>query len=1000
MIKKIKRYRYILLLLLISAVTAVRDLACSITMAVVTNAVIYGGDVIGSILWVTIAVIFRVPLKGLETYLKKSYKIHGQYKLSKEIAKRIASLHIKYVDNKGTVNILAGYTSDLDKLLSWFTDVFPAIIRIIVYIIGAFVYGLTQSVQLTLGAMPVIIVVTPLITKISKSVQRISDAEHQATSNILAQMQEVILNEDLLDKVLLDPELIKECSLEDKKNSMKDSLMQRLEKFLQQYQDTEQKSAIYAALVPIFGLAASFLPGLLTAVFGAGFLFYGEITVGFLIAFAWMAMSRLGYVLPQIGDFMQKTREAASAATRISELFHWECERQDGKITIPENSNCVVEFKNVNFNYRGREQILKDISFHADKGETIALVGSSGSGKSTVIKLLLGFYEPYDGIISVMGRPLRDWNLEVLRSLFAPVFQDVFISPGSINENIAGIGGTPGEITKAIQDAGLDTFISSLPDGGLTILNEHSIDLSEEQKQRIAIARAFYKQSQIIILDEPASAPDTVTESELQDTLKKLCENKTTIVIAHRLQMVQNADRIYVLENGSIVEYGTHEELMNNKGTYWKLHIQQSVEKNVELNSERLKNTELNSVNLNNVELNYEGFKNVASDRAELNDMELNKVELNKDKPNVGKLNPEECVNANIKNSSQITEKCVGDGMVKFNFFKSTGLDRIGFMLKYLRKSMPMYVIGIVLVCGYGLLGNIFTGQIYKVIIQVVHMKSITAIWFNLLVTFLFLITLVIITSFVGSIIYYGAVAKAGKNFLSSMSEKILCLSFSEWNKRYGNDWLSILNRDADAAMESFKAPFINLMKMVFQTVGGIIILFVFKPPMAIYSVLAGFFYMWIDTVSKNKSGEYPSRERTLIGKASAAMSDILAGFSIIKLYETRYFILRRHDNAVEQCYNFGKKVSKVYGLADILAQIGYTVAYAGTLIFGLILVNSNSIELSEMMALWPISAGVSYGIMQFSYNVTGLQPIVAAVDRIKSVFGLPEEECPIEPAQ
>jgi ATP-binding cassette subfamily B protein len=235
-----------------------------------------------------------------------------------------------------------------------------------------------------------------------------------------------------------------------------------------------------------------------------------------------------------------------------------------------------VELQNVTFAYNGRNPVIKNLSLHIPAGKTIAIVGSTGSGKSTLVKLLLRLYEIQSGTITLDGIELRDLNFRDLRSCIGLVSQDVFLFHGTVAENIAygSPDATEAEVIEAAKIAEAHDFIMQLPESYDTIVGERGQKLSGGQRQRIAIARAVLKNPPILILDEATSAVDNETEAAIQRSLERITANRTTIAIAHRLSTVRNADCIYVMEYGKLVEQGRHEQLLAERGIYaslWKV---------------------------------------------------------------------------------------------------------------------------------------------------------------------------------------------------------------------------------------------------------------------------------------------------------------------------------------------------------------------------------------------------------------------------------------------
>ena len=243
-----------------------------------------------------------------------------------------------------------------------------------------------------------------------------------------------------------------------------------------------------------------------------------------------------------------------------------------------------IEFKNVNFEYKKNKPVLKDVSFTVQKGETFALVGNSGGGKSTIVNLIPRFYEIKSGEILIDGTDIRDLTLESLRENISIVFQDNFLFSGTIRDNImlGNLNATEAELKEAIKDSYLGDFINSLEKGLDTNIGERGVLLSGGQKQRIGIARAFLKNAPILILDEATSALDNEAEKIVQQAIENLMKDRTVFVIAHRLTTVQNADRIAVIKNGELVELGNHQELIHiQDGVYSQLYESQFVKTEV-----------------------------------------------------------------------------------------------------------------------------------------------------------------------------------------------------------------------------------------------------------------------------------------------------------------------------------------------------------------------------------------------------------------------------------
>jgi ABC-type multidrug transport system fused ATPase/permease subunit len=295
---------------------------------------------------------------------------------------------------------------------------------------------------------------------------------------------------------------------------------------------------------------------------------HGKFTTGDILLVLTLTQNLINSISP-ISRQINQASEIESAAERLVELLDVESEHGDRPDAVPLASLESLTFADVSFRYPGTDDFaLKHISFHLDAGETLALVGSSGSGKTTIVKLLMRFYDPTHGVILINGRDLRDYQQRSVRAVMGVVLQDVALFNDSIGENIAFArpDATLDEIKAAAEAANAHKFITRMERGYETLVGERGIKLSGGEKQRVAISRAILKNPQLIILDEATSALDSESEHQVQQGLEKLMSNRTSVVIAHRLGTVMSADCILVLRNGEILEQGTHSQLAVKTG--------------------------------------------------------------------------------------------------------------------------------------------------------------------------------------------------------------------------------------------------------------------------------------------------------------------------------------------------------------------------------------------------------------------------------------------------
>jgi ATP-binding cassette subfamily B protein len=327
--------------------------------------------------------------------------------------------------------------------------------------------------------------------------------------------------------------------------------------------------ALSAAFVPMIRMVivAGFLA---IMVFGGQMALDGNLNVGVYSVLIFMTQ-RLLWPLTSLGETLDLYQRAMASTTRILDLLDVEPQINDGGESMPvESVRGEVTFEDVHFNYTNGQHVVRGLSLRIPAGDTAAIVGATGAGKSTVIKLLLRFYDVQKGRVVLDGVDVRDLNLDDLRGAIGLVSQDVYLFHGSVRENIAygTFAATDEQIIEAAKIAEAHDFILDLPQGYDTIVGERGQKLSGGQRQRISIARAVLKDPPVLILDEATSSVDNETEAAIQRSMERITVGRTTIVIAHRLSTVRNADRIFVLENGMLREHGRHDDLIQGEGIY------------------------------------------------------------------------------------------------------------------------------------------------------------------------------------------------------------------------------------------------------------------------------------------------------------------------------------------------------------------------------------------------------------------------------------------------
>jgi ATP-binding cassette, subfamily B, multidrug efflux pump len=333
-------------------------------------------------------------------------------------------------------------------------------------------------------------------------------------------------------------------------------------------------------MMPLMGFVGN-LGFIIVSISGGLLVLNGSIRVGDVQAFI-QYTQQISHPLAQAAGIANMIQVAIASAERVFHLLDEEEERQDAAAPIEVDTiRGHVIFEHVHFGYEKDQLVINDVSLEVKEGQTVAIVGPTGAGKTTIVNLLMRFYELDQGSIKIDGVSLTDMSKEQVRSLYAMVLQDTWLFNGTIRENIAyGYeGATDEEIEEAARNSYADDFIRTLPEGYETVLGEDATNLSQGQRQLLTIARAIIAKPKILLLDEATSSVDTRTEMKIQKAMTKLLEGRTSFVIAHRLSTIREADLILVMNQGDIIEKGTHEELLTQGGFYSDLYESQFSQK-------------------------------------------------------------------------------------------------------------------------------------------------------------------------------------------------------------------------------------------------------------------------------------------------------------------------------------------------------------------------------------------------------------------------------------
>ncbi len=492
------------------------------------------------------------------------------YKMRKEISLKINRLPLKYYDKTSQGDVLSRVTNDVDTISRTLNQSLTQIITSITTVVGVIIMMLTISWQLTLIAMLILPVSTGLIAVVVKASQKYFKKQQQYLGKVNGHVEEMYGGHIVV-----------------KAFNGEDDSVKTFNRFNDELYDSAWKSQFLSGMMmPIMTFVGN-LGYVLIAIMGGWFAVQKMITVGDIQAFIQYVRS-FTQPIAQIANIMNVFQQTAAAAERVFEFLEEDEE-------VPDTSNPVrdihheghVEFRNVQFGYDPEKIIINDFSCEVEKGHNIAIVGPTGAGKTTVVKLLMRFYDVNSGEILLDGHNIKDFTRYDLRENFGMVLQDTWLYNGSIWDNIkyGRLDATDDEILAAAKAAHVDSFVHALPDGYDMQLNEELTNLSQGQKQLITIARAVLANPKVLILDEATSSVDTRTEVQIQKAMNNLMKNRTSFVIAHRLSTIREADLILVMNEGDIVEQGNHEELLKKGGFYADLYTSQFEEDFVETES-------------------------------------------------------------------------------------------------------------------------------------------------------------------------------------------------------------------------------------------------------------------------------------------------------------------------------------------------------------------------------------------------------------------------------
>lgn len=518
---------------------------------------------IGQILIVLLTLYGVSAICGyVQGYVMSGISQKTAFRMRKEISEKIHKLPMNYYDKKTYGEILSRITNDVDTLGMSLNQSITQLISSVATLIGVFIMMLTISPLMTLIALLILPISGGLIGFIIKHSQKYFVKQQEYLGHVNGQVEETFGGHQVV-----------------KLFGAEESFEKEFDKVNGELYDSAWKSQFFSGLSqPIMGFVGN-LGYVAVAVLGGYLNIKRVIEVGDIQSFI-QYVRQFTQPITQIAQVSNQLQSTAAAAERIFEFLEEEEEEQFAKHHAPVHAEELVgdvTFEHVKFGYNPDKIIIKDFSAKVKQGQKIAIVGPTGAGKTTMVKLLMRFYDVTDGAILLDGHNIKDFDRTELREAFGMVLQDTWLFKGSIMENIryGRLDAMDEEVIEAAKAAHAHRFIQTLPGGYDMELNEEASNVSQGQKQLLTIARAILADNRVLILDEATSSVDTRTEVRIQKAMDNLMEGRTSFIIAHRLSTIRNADLILVMKDGDIIEQGNHDELMAQGGFYANLYNSQ-----------------------------------------------------------------------------------------------------------------------------------------------------------------------------------------------------------------------------------------------------------------------------------------------------------------------------------------------------------------------------------------------------------------------------------------
>lgn len=518
-------------------------------------------DAIGSIL-ITLIVLYGVSalLSYLQGFLMTGVAMKISYNMRNDISKKINRMPLKYYDDTSHGEVLSRITNDVDTVNATLNQNMTQMITSLTTVVGVLIMMISISGWMTLVALGIIPLSLFLVMLIVKQSQKFFKEQQKQLGHVNGHIEEMFSGHVI----------IKAFNGEEKS-------IEQFEIYNEALYKTSWKSQFLSSIMmPMINIVGN-IGYVAVCVLGGTLAARKVIEVGDIQAFI-QYVRNFTQPLSQLANISNLLQQTAAAAERVFEFLDESEELLDTDTPVDSSDiQGVVAFNNVHFGYNPEQTIINDFSVKVERGQKVAIVGPTGAGKTTMVKLLMRFYDVQSGSITLDGNDIRSFTRKDLRDQFGMVLQDAWLYNSTIMENIryGNLNATDEEVIQAAKAAHVDGFVHMLPGGYQMVLNEEANNISQGQKQLITIARAFLSDPKLLILDEATSSVDTRTEVQIQQAMSRLMENRTSFIIAHRLSTIRDADLILVMNHGDIVEQGSHEALLSAGGFYASLYNSQ-----------------------------------------------------------------------------------------------------------------------------------------------------------------------------------------------------------------------------------------------------------------------------------------------------------------------------------------------------------------------------------------------------------------------------------------